>query len=417
MGHPPPASRPSAAVSTERLWDRHMQMARLGAIPGDGVDRACLTPLDRAARRLLIGWAAEAGASVSVDAAANLWFRREGAEPPAAAVLTGSHMDTQPQGGRFDGIYGVLAGLEALAAMQQAGLRTRRAVELVAWTNEEGGRFAPGCMGSMAWSGASPLAAFADTRDPQGIRFADALAEHLAAEADLPVRPLGHVPRAYVEAHIEQGPRLEELGIPIGIVTGIQGSRWFEVTLQGRSAHAGTTPLRLRADAMQDFIRVATALEAAMRDPADVLRFTIGRIAVTPNTSNSVAGRVAFSIDLRHPDRAALLERGDAVAAVVQAVARTEATVEERFTAWPLDFDPAVQDTVARAADGLGLASLRMPSGAFHDAQFVARTCPAAMIFVPCRGGVSHHPGEYASPGQLAAGAAVLADSLAELAC
>ena len=409
--------RPSSVVREQRLWDRHMQMAQLGAIPGDGVNRACLTPLDRSARRLLIDWAAEAGASVSVDEAANLWLRREGDDPDAAPVLTGSHMDSQPEGGRFDGMYGVLAGLEALTAMQSLGLRTRRAVELVAWTNEEGGRFAPGCMGSMAWSGDRALASFAGSRDPQDVRFADALAEHLAAEADLPRRPLGGRPHAYVEAHIEQGPLLEERGIPIGIVTGIQGSRWFTVTLTGRSAHAGTTPLGLRADAMQDFIAVAAALNAIMADPADVLRFTIGRIAVTPNTSNSVAGQVVFTIDLRHPDRAELARRGDAIAATVLAAAtRTRAVVEERFTAWPLDFDPTLIAAIASAAGGLGLDSLKMPSGAFHDAQFAARVCPAAMIFVPCRGGVSHHPSEYATPGQLAAGAAVLSDTLLALA-
>ena len=414
MDHP---TRPSSAVSEQRLWDRHVAMGRLGAIPGEGVNRACLTKLDREARRLLIGWADEAGAAVSVDDAANLWLRREGTDPEAAPVLTGSHMDTQPEGGRFDGIYGVLAGLEALTAMQQTGIRPRRAIELVAWTNEEGGRFAPGCMGSMAWSGDRPLAAFAESRDPQEIRFADALAEHLAAEADLPRRKLGSRPHAYIETHIEQGPRLEELGIPIGIVTGIQGSRWFTVTLTGRSAHAGTTPLHLRADAMQDFIAVAGALNGIMKDPADVLRFTIGRVAVTPNTSNSVAGQVIFSIDLRHPDRAELEARGDAIAATVQgAVRTTRAVVEERFTAWPLDFDPAITAAIAHAAEGLGLASLPMPSGAFHDAQFAARVCPAGMIFVPSRGGVSHHPSEYTAPGQLAAGAAVLADALLELA-
>ena len=225
--------------------------------------------------------------------------------------------------------------------MQQSSIRPRRAVELVAWTNEEGGRFAPGCMGSMAWSGNQPITAFAEARDPQDIRFADALAEHLAAEADLPRRPLGSIPHAYIEAHIEQGPRLEELNIPIGVVTGIQGSRWFTVTLTGRSAHAGTTPLHLRADAMQDFIAVTTALNGIMHDPADVLRFTIGRVAVTPNTSNSVAGQVVFSIDLRHPDRAALQARGDAIAATVQnALRTTHAVVEERFHRLAVGFRP-----------------------------------------------------------------------------
>ncbi|MGH7153835.1 MAG: hydantoinase/carbamoylase family amidase, partial [Acetobacteraceae bacterium] len=261
-----------ATVDGARQWDRLMAMARLGAIPGDGVNRACLTELDRQARRLLIGWAADIGTTVSVDAAANLWLRVEGLDRDAAPVLTGSHMDSQPQGGRFDGIYGVIAGLEAITTLADAGITTRRPIEVVAWTNEEGGRFAPGCMGSMAWNGCKRIEDFADVLDPDGIRFGDALAGHLAAESDLPRRALGHRPHAYIEAHIEQGPRLEAEGLDIGVVTGIQGSRWFTVTLTGETAHAGTTPLLLRRDAVQDMVRAIAALNDLMHDPADVLR-------------------------------------------------------------------------------------------------------------------------------------------------
>lgn len=407
----------SAAVSQTRQWDRLMQWARLGAIAGDGVNRACLTPQDREARRLLVDWARAAGASVSVDAAANLWLRREGTDPTAAPVLTGSHLDTQPNGGRFDGAYGVAAALEVLAALHDAGVVTRRPIEAVAWTNEEGGRFAPGCMGSMAWSGARLLEAFADIADPEGIRFADALAEHLAAESDLPRRPLGHTPHAYVEAHIEQGPRLEREGRDIGVVTGIQGSRWFTVTLDGQSAHAGTTPLALRRDAVQDMVRAINALNGLMADPADVLRFTVGRIQVSPNSSNSVAQQVRFSIDLRHPDADVLTARGNAVAGVVQAAVRdATVTVEETFHALPTTFAPAVVAAVEAAAEAEGFTHMRLPSGAFHDAQFAASVCPSGMIFVPCRNGVSHNPAEYATPAQLAAGTRVLARTLAELA-
>jgi len=398
-------------VSEQRQWDRLMAMARIGAIAGDGVNRACLTALDREARRLLIGWATEAGATVSVDAAANLWLRREGTDPAAAPVLTGSHMDTQPEGGRFDGIYGVVAGLEVLAGLHDAGITTRRPIEVVAWTNEEGGRFAPGCMGSMAWSGSRRVTDFAEIADPDGVRFADALAEHLAAEADLPRRALGSRPHAYVEAHIEQGPRLEAEHLNIGVVTGIQGSRWFTVTLSGETAHAGTTPLRLRRDAVQDMVRAITALNALMDDPNDVLRFTVGRITVEPNTSNSVASKARFTIDLRHPDAAVLRARGDAIATTVQG-----AEVSEVFTAMPIVFDPAVVDAVERAADNLDLRHRRIPSGAFHDAQFAAPVCPSGMIFVPCRKGISHNPAEYAEPGWLGAGTRVLADTLVELA-
>jgi N-carbamoyl-L-amino-acid hydrolase len=409
-------SQAAAAVSEQRQWDRLMAMAQIGAIPGDGVNRACLTELDRQARRLLIGWANEIGASVTVDAAANLWLRCDGSDPRARAVVTGSHMDTQPNGGRFDGIYGVIAGLEALTALHEAGVTLRRPVEVVAWTNEEGGRFAPGCMGSMAWSGCRHIEAFADVVDPDNIRFAEALAAHLAAEADLPRRPLGSQPHAYVEAHIEQGPRLEAEGRDIGVVTGIQGSRWFTVTLAGETAHAGTTPLGLRRDAVQDMVRAITALNVLMHDPDDVLRFTVGRIVVEPNTSNSVANRASFTIDLRHPDKDVLLARGDAVAGVTQAAVRNAGvTVQETFHALPVAFSPLVIDAVERAAAEHRYSLVRLPSGAFHDAQFVVPVCPTAMIFVPCRNGISHNPAEYSDPSQLAAGTRVLTQVIAEL--
>jgi N-carbamoyl-L-amino-acid hydrolase len=410
-------SEAAAAVDEQRQWDRLMEMAQLGAIPGDGVNRACLTELDRRARRLLIDWGKEIGATVSADAAANLWLRLEGTDPLASPVVTGSHMDTQPNGGRFDGIYGVIAGLEALTALHQSGATLRRPVEVVAWTNEEGGRFAPGCMGSMSWSGFRRIEDFAESADPDGVRFADALAAHLAAEVDLPSRALGGHPHAYVEAHIEQGPRLETEGLDIGVVTGIQGSRWFTVTLTGETAHAGTTPLALRRDAVQDMVRAIAALNDLMRDPNDVLRFTVGRITVEPNTSNSVADKASFTIDFRHPDKDVLTARGDAVRGVVQAAVRDAGVmVLETFHALPVEFSPLVIEAVERAASEQGSSHMRLPSGAFHDAQFVVPVCPTGMIFVPCRKGISHNPAEYSEPSQLAAGTRVLTQTLGELA-
>jgi len=411
----------STLVSESRLWQRLMAMAEIGGFTdadgNHGVNRPCLTPLDREARRKLIGWAGAMGASVSVDPAGNLFLRLEGEDPSLPPVLTGSHMDSQPEGGRFDGIYGVLAGLEAIEAVAAAGIRPKRAIEVVAWTNEEGGRFAPGCTGSMSFAGFKPIEAFDDILDRDGIRYADALAEQLAAEADLPRRPLGFRPHAYLEAHIEQGPRLEAEGREIGVVTGIQGSRWLTVTVEGRTDHAGTTPLALRRDAVQDMLRAIAALNALMRDPDDVLRFTVGSIRVAPGTSNTVASRAEFTIDFRHPDPAVLAARGDAIAGVVQA-AMTACTVRvhERFHAAPVQFGRAVPDAVEAAAAALGLSALRMPSGAFHDAQFLAPLCPTGMVFIPCRRGVSHHPAEYAEPSACANGARVLAQALVALA-
>ncbi|RAI60514.1 M20 family metallo-hydrolase [Roseicella frigidaeris] len=414
-----------AAVDGQRQWDRLMAMARLGAITGadgaPGVNRPCLCPLDREARRLLIGWGEAIGLEPSVDALGNLFLRHAGKEPGLPPVLTGSHMDSQPSGGRFDGIWGVLAALEAVQALREAGTATRHPIEIVAWTNEEGGRFAPGCMGSMAYAGHSPPDAWDAVTDGEGIRFGDALAEQLALEADIPRRPLGVVermrPHAYVEAHIEQGPVLEAEGLDIGVVTGIQGSRWFLVELTGESAHAGTAPLSTRRDAVQDMVRAITALNRLMEDPTDVLRFTVARIEVAPNSSNSVAETVRFTIDFRHPDAAVLTARGDAIESTIrQAVRHCEVAVTERFHALPAEFAPAVVEAVARAAAAQGLAAKRMPSGAFHDAQFMVPLCPSGMVFVPSRRGISHNPAEYSSPEQLAKGARVLAQVLAELA-
>lgn len=410
-----------AAVSEGRLWQRLMEMGEIGGFEFEGghkgVNRPCLSALDRTARRLLISWAEKMGASVTIDPAGNLFLRLEGQDPSLPAVLTGSHMDSQPQGGRFDGIYGVLAGLEAIEAIATAGIKPKRAIEVVAWTNEEGGRYAPGCTGSMSFTGFKPMSEFDDLLDRDGIRYADALAEQLAAESDLAKRPLGYAPHAYLEAHIEQGPRLEVERREIGVVTGIQGSRWFTVTVEGRSDHAGTTPLALRRDAVQDMVRAITALNQLMHDPDDVLRFTVASIKVEPDTSNSVANKAVFTIDFRHPDKAVLLARGDAIVGVVQAAMKTcTATVHERFHALPVDFAETVTGAVEGAAQAQGLSSLKLPSGAFHDAQFLVPVCPTGMIFIPCRGGVSHHPSEHAEPVACANGARVLAQALLSLA-
>jgi len=404
-------------VSEDRLWDRLMRMAQLGAIPGDGVNRAALTDLDHQARRLLLSWALPLGLAPSVDALGNLFLRHEGTDPALPPLLAGSHLDSQPKGGRFDGAWGVLAALEAVQAIREAGVTTKRAIEIVAWTNEEGGRFAPGCMGSMAFSGYRPPETWDEVRDRDGLRFGDELARLLAAEADVPRRTLGYTPFAYIEPHIEQGPLLEAEGLDIGVVTGIQGSRWFLVEIAGKTDHAGTAPLSLRQDAVQDMVRAITALNALTADPADVLRFTVGRVEVFPNSSNTVADLARFSIDLRHPDAAVLTARGDAIAATVQgAMAKCRATVTETFNALPARFDPMVQNSIEAAALALGLKPKRMPSGAFHDAQFLVPVCPSGMIFIPSRNGISHHPAEYSSPAQVARGAAVLAGVLADLA-
>lgn len=406
-----------ARVDGERLWRRHMEMARIGALPGGGVNRAAFSDEDIAARRLLLSWAGERGFELAMDAIGNLFVRRPGTDPGAAPVLAGSHMDSQPRGGRFDGIYGVLAALEALEAIETAGIRTRRPIELVAWSNEEGSRFQPCTMGSAVHTGARRLEEFLEATDEAGVRLAEALARTLAATPGLARRELGSPAAAYLEAHIEQGPRLELEGKTIGVVTGIQGLRWFNIEVFGETAHAGTTPLAHRRDALREALAIIAALEAAARDDSDTTRFTVGRMVVEPNSPNSVPSRVLFSVDLRHPDRETIERLGAAVEPIARrSVQRCRVAVTPTLRDDPCAFDPGVVDTIERCARELGLPSMRLASGASHDAMYLARVCPTGMIFVPCEKGISHNEAENAKPGDLAAGARVLTAALLELA-
>ena len=404
-------------IDQHRLWDRLMQMAQIGGIANNGVNRPALSADDIRARSLLIGWARTRGFGVGVDAIGNLFVRRDGTDRSAAPVMAGSHMDSQPRGGRFDGIYGVIAALEALEAIETAGVKTRRPIEMVAWTNEEGGRFQPCTMGSAVFIGERRLEECLDVRDNDGIRLGDALGTTLAATPDAEARPLRSPVAAYVEAHIEQGPLLERAGKVIGAVTGIQGLRWFNVEVFGETAHAGTTPLALRKDAMRDAIAIINAIADLAHDPRDVTRFTVGRMLVTPNSPNSIASHVLFSVDLRHPDPATVRRLGESVEPLARSAAKScSVKVTSTLHDDPCVFDPSIVNAIEAAAGELGLASMRLASGASHDANYLARVCPAGMIFVPCEQGISHNEAENAKPEDLAAGARVLAAVLLDLA-
>ena len=411
------ARRAADAVDQERLWQRHMAMAEIGKIPGGGVSRQALSGDDVRARALLLEWAAARGYRPAVDAIANLFVRRSGSDPDAAPVVAGSHMDSQPAGGRFDGIFGVLAGLEALEALDDAGIATERPLDVVAWTNEEGGRFAPGAMGSAVFAGHIRLEDCLALADAAGVTFHDALRETLAATPQLPRRPFGFPIAAYVEPHIEQGPLLEAGGHQIGVVTGIQGARWYVVEVDGEPGHAGTAPLGSRKDAVRAAVAMIGALQELMRDETDQLRFTVGRIEVFPNSPNTVPARVVFSIDFRHPEGDVLESRASRIEEICRRSAGPCAVqVRDTFNRPPCAFLRQIVDTIEGAAQALGLAHMRLPSGAFHDANFIAEVAPTGMIFVPCEKGISHSPAENARPEDLAAGARVLAATLVELA-
>lgn len=407
----------AAAVEEKRLWDRHVALAAYGRRDDGGVNRQALSIEDIDARKQLLEWTSKAGYRAFTDAIGNLFIRREGRRPDLAPVLTGSHLDSQPAGGRFDGVFGVLAALEVLHALDARGVETERPVEIVVWTNEEGSRFSPGMTGSAAFVGALDLRKVMASRDEAGVRFGDALSDVAAAFYDLPQRTLGFPVAAYVEAHIEQGPVLEQSNCLVGAVSGIQGTRWFSVTVTGKAMHAGTVPTHLRKDAFKAVTAMVNALNGLMMDETDTTRFTVGRVIVQPNSPNTIPGSVIFTIDFRHPDAAVLDALGDQIEGICQANSGgCEVLVEETLRSKPIAFEPSVVERIVDAARALGVPHMTLPSGAFHDAKSMSLVCPTGMIFVPCAEGISHSPEERAEPDALAAGARVLAAAIVDLA-
>lgn len=413
------AETAAKAVSETRLWQRHEQLGAIGGTPKGGVCRLALTPEDALAQARLAAWAGARGYAVSRDEIGNVYVRRNGTNREAQPVLTGSHLDSQPTGGKYDGAYGVLAGLEVLEALDDAGMTTRRPVEVVAWMNEEGSRFLPGAMGSGVLAGAFALEAALAKADADGVTVGAALSE-LEHSTPLPRRRLAQVkPYAYLEAHIEQGPRLEAEGAAIGVVTGIQGIRRFLIDILGEEAHAGTTPRSSRRDAMVAAVALISALQSAANDPEDVLRFTVGRLQVWPNSPNTVAGRVQFTIDLRHPDDEVLQAFGKRIHESAASIAKDkgcQASVQNVSQVKPVRFPDEMVALVRRAAKADGAKYLSFPSGAGHDAMYLDRLCPTGMVFVPCLRGVSHNEAESATPADLAGGTRVLARAIVELA-
>lgn len=404
-------------VSSDRLWNRHEQLARIGATAAGGVNRQALSPEDVAACRQLIHWGEALGMRPSRDAAGNIFLTLPGSDADAAPVLSGSHLDTQPTGGKYDGVYGVLAALEACEAILAAGLQTRRSIEVVAWMNEEGSRFAPGMMGSAVFSGARTLADMGSVQDAQGVSVGTALREVAAALADIPERPVGGVVFGYVEAHIEQGPLLERMGKTIGVVTGIQGKRTFRIHVQGEAAHAGTSTRAERRDAVMAAVDMVVALKDRLHDAQDIVKFTVGRFSVVPNAPSVVPSGVTFSVDLRHPDSAVLRKLGDAIEAICQAHAGPcEVSVEELSTAMSLEFPVDMRSRIGSAADALGISHMDILSAAGHDARYVHHVCPSAMVFIPCHQGITHNEAESITAHDAAAGAQVLAEVLVGLA-
>lgn len=403
------------AVNAERLWDSLMAMAEVGRTPAGGVRRLALSDEDRAARDLLVRWLEAAGCTVRVDDLGNIYGRRAGEDPDAAPVVCGSHLDTVPTGGRFDGALGVLGALEAVCAMNDARLRTPRSVDVVCWTNEEGARFPPAMLASGVVCGRFTLQEAYAARDPDGRAFGDELTRigyRGAAEHRM------QAPAAYVELHVEQGPVLERAGAQVGIVEGVEGIAWGRADIAGRAAHAGPTPMDERRDALVAASRIVLGLRQITTELPGV-RGTVGRCEVSPNTVNVVPGAVRLSTDLRARTAEGLdaaSRRLQDLCARVAGEDRVEVHASEIWRSPPTPFHPRVIEAVAHTARDHGFSTHRVWAGAGHDAKYVADRYPAGMIFVPSAGGLSHNEAEWTAAEDCGRGAAVLLGTILSLA-
>jgi N-carbamoyl-L-amino-acid hydrolase len=397
-------------IDSDRLWATLCDSAAFGAIPGTarGMCRLTLGEADLAVRRWFVGACQAAGMTMTTDRLATLYARRAGSDPTLPPIAIGSHLDTQPTGGRFDGILGVLAGLEVVRTLNDAGITTRHPIEVIDWTNEEGARFAPAMVASGVFAGEFTLDYALAQVDRDGVTLGQAVAQSGFAGDEMPG---AHALAAHFELHIEQGPVLEAEALEIGIVTGVQGIRWYDVTVSGQTCHAGTTPMALRRDALQGAARLALAVDAiGTSDPGASLS-TIGVFEAFPGSRNTVPGTVRLTVDLRHPRADGLDAMEAALHAALAPIGQdtgTTITVTPVWSSPPVAFDPGVIAAISTATQRLGHSHRRMISGAGHDSVYTARVAPTGMIFVPCENGISHNIAENITPEQAARGANVL---------
>ena len=401
-------------INPTRLWASLMELAQIGATPKGGVCRLTLTDLDKQGRDLVTRWAREAGMTVTIDKIGNGFMRRPGRNNSLPPIMTGSHIDTQPTGGKFDGNYGVLAGIEVVRTLNDHGIETEAPIEVAFWTNEEGSRFVPVMMGSGVFAKAFTLEHAYAATDTEGKTVKGELARigYIGAQ-----EPGDHPIGAYFEAHIEQGPVLEDADVTIGVVQGVLGIRWFDCTVTGMEAHAGPTPMALRQDAMQVATHLMQEVVAAAHRHPPHGRGTVGMVHVFPNSRNVIPGRVKFSIDLRNSTDALVDTMVDEVKAYAHKLAADSGLgiQIDLVSSYPAQgFHPDCINAVARAAQALGYSHMPAVSGAGHDAVYTARLAPSGMIFIPCKDGISHNEIEDAKPEHVAAGCNVLLRAMLE---
>jgi len=401
-------------INGDRLWSSLMELAQIGGTPKGGVCRLALTDLDRQGRDLVTRWAREAGMAVTIDKIGNVFMRRPGRNNSLPPVMTGSHIDTQPTGGKFDGNYGVLAGVEVVRTLNDHGIETEAPIEVAFWTNEEGSRFVPVMMGSGVFAKAFTLEHAYAARDTEGKSVREEL-ERIGYIGD--EEPGDHPIGAYFEAHIEQGPVLEDAKVTIGVVHGVLGIRWFDCTVTGTEAHAGPTPMALRRDALQVATLIMQDVVASALRHGPHGRGTVGMVQVHPNSRNVIPGQVRFSIDLRNSTDALVDEQVSEVRALaarlsVETGMQIQFELVSSYAAQP--FDSGCINAVQSAAQQLGLSHMPVVSGAGHDAIYAGQLAPAGMIFIPCKDGISHNEIEDAKPEHVAAGCNVLLHAMLE---
>ena len=393
-------------INPDRLWQSLMDLAQIGATDKGGVRRLTLTDTDRRGRDQFVAWCKEAGMAIDVDGIGNIFGRRAGTEPGALPVAVGSHLVSQPSGGKFDGAYGVMAGLEIVRTLNDAGVKTRAPLEVVSWTNEEGSRFVPTLMGSGVYAGVFPLEEILEGKDLDGISVRDALNQTGYAGKAKP-----HKLGAYFEAHIEQGPVLEQTKTTIGVVQGALGQRWFDVAITGQDSHAGPTPMETRKDALLAASRLVLEVNRIATSFPDYARGTVGYMQVKPNSRNVVPGEVRITVDLRNAKDATLTLMAAELQKIVLLIAketRTEIALKEVVYFPPSEFAPDLVASVREGSKAFGYSHRDIVSGAAHDAVYMARIAPTAMVFVPCEGGISHNEIENARPEDISAGCNVL---------
>jgi N-carbamoyl-L-amino-acid hydrolase len=395
-------------IDSERLWDSLMETAAIGGTPKGGICRLTLTDLDRQVRDWFKAQVEGLGFTVTIDDMGVMFARRPGQRDDLPPIGIGSHLDTQPTGGKFDGVLGVLGALEAARTLVQAGYETYAPIEVINWTNEEGARFAPSMTASGVFGGAFEREWALGLKDPDGVTFGEAL-ESIGYRGE---QPCGKHPlSAFFELHIEQGPLLEAEGKEIGVVTGVQGLRWYELAVTGQDAHTGATPMHLRKNALLGAARLVERVDTIAHAHGPVAVGTVGMLNVKPNSRNVVPGEVFFCVDLRHPESDVIDTMEKVLIASLSDICDPlglTVTMNCIANTPPVRFDPECIEAVRSAAEVSGFSARDIISGAGHDATYVSRVAPTAMIFVPCKGGISHNEAEYSSKEQCAAGAQVL---------